>query len=256
MPRLARLARELKLLRRAFRNWASVAIAGLLWRQLPLPRRELTVLTRGGSRIAVPLGPRAGALYPVLEVFAFAEYAHDWVLEDEACIVDVGAHVGSFTLWLAERYPRMRAVCFEPDPDAFAYLERNTGGIAATLHRRAVGASGGTGTLHRPIAGGGVSSLQATAVGDEVGVEVVSFEQTLAGLGDVSLLKLDCEGCEYELVLGTPPAPWRRVQRVVLEYHTVSGHDPSQLVERLGSLGLRLVSSKPHNGVGTYWFSR
>src|SRR5207247_421012 len=140
MNRLARLARELTLLRRAFRNWPSVAIAGLLWRHLPLPRRDLTLVTRAGPRIAVPLGARAG---------------------------------------------------------------------------------------------GGISSLRATAGGDEVAVEVGSLEEVLAPLPDVSLLKLDCEGCEYELLLETPAASWQRVRRVVLEYHPVRGREPSALVDRL-----------------------
>ena len=253
---MRRLARDLTLVRRAFRNWRSVASAGLLWRHLPLPRRELTVVTRGGTRIAVPLGRAAGALYPVLEVFAFSEYAFDWRLEDDPCIVDVGAHVGAFTLWLAERYPSLRAVCFEPDPEAYRYLERNTQRIAATLQRRAVGASSGTAMLRRPIAGGGISTLRTAAHGDDVAVEVVSLEQVLAPLADVSLLKLDCEGSEYELVLDTPDGCWGRVRRVVLEYHPLPEREPSSLVDRLGSVGLRLVRAEPKNGVGTYWFSR
>jgi FkbM family methyltransferase len=255
MNRLARLARELKLRRQAFQNWPSVAIAGLLWRHLPLPRRDLTLVTRAGTRIAVPLGARAGALYPVLEVFAFAEYAHDWRLEGDPCVVDVGAHVGSFTLWLAEQYPGVRAVCFEPDPDAFRYLTRNARGLGAALHQRAVGASSGTKTLHRPIAGGGVSTLRVTAGGDEVAVEVVSLEEVLAALPDVSLLKVDCEGCEYELLLDAPAASWQCVRRVVLEYHAVRGREPSALVDLLETLGPRLVRARPKNGVGTYWFS-
>jgi FkbM family methyltransferase len=213
-------------------------------------------VTRCGTRIAVPLGGEAGALYPVLEIFAFSEYAYDWEFEDEPCVVDIGAHVGAFTLWLAERYPRLRAVCFEPDPDAYRYLARNTQGIAATLHRQAVGASSRTSVLRRPIPGGGVSTLQATGGGDEVAVEVVSLEDVLATLPDVSLMKLDCEGCEYELLLETPAASWGRVRRVVLEYHPVPGREPHSLVERLESLGLRLLQAEPKDGVGTYWFAR
>jgi Methyltransferase FkbM domain len=110
--------------------------------------------------------------------------------------------------------------------------------------------------LRRPIAGGGVSTLQGSGDGDEVAVEVVSLEDVLAPLPDVSLMKLDCEGCEYELVLETPAACWARVQRLVLEYHPVSGREPRSLVERLGSLGLRLVHAGPKNGVGMYWFAR
>jgi FkbM family methyltransferase len=251
-----RLARDLRLVRGAFRNWRTVAIAGLLWRHLPLPRRDLTVVTRGGTRIAAPLGPEAGALYPVLEAFAFSEYAHDWRLEDDPCVVDIGAHVGAFTLWLSEHYPGLRAVCFEPDPDAYRYLSRNLQWIGATLHERAVGASSGTAMLRRPIAGGGISTLRPTARGDEVAVEVVSLQDALAALPYVSLLKLDCEGCEYELVLDTPAACWGRVRRLVLEYHRVPGREPSALVDRLGRLGLRLVRANPKNGVGTFWFSR
>lgn len=256
MTRLRRLARELKLLRKAFRNWLLVAVAGLLWRHLRLPRRDLTVVTRGGTRIAVPLGSEAGALYPVLETFAFSAYAYDWGLEDEPRVVDIGAHVGAFTLWLAERYPRLRAECFEPDPDAYRYLARNTQRIAATLHRQAVGADSRTSLLRRPIAGGGVSTLQPIGGGDEVAVEVVSLEDVLTPLPGVSLMKLDCEGSEYELVLDTPAAPWGRVQRVVLEYHAISGREPRSLVERLDSLGLCLVHAEPKDGVGTYWFAR
>ena len=206
--------------------------------------------------IVVPLGKRAGALYPALEIFAFSEYACEWKLGDDPCVVDIGAHVGAFTLWLAEQYPRLRAVCFEPDPDAYRYLERNAQQVKATLHRRAVGASNGAAMLRRPIAGGGVSTFYAPADGSEVSVEVVSLEEALAPLPDVSLLKLDCEGCEYELVLDTPAASWDRVRRVVLEYHTISGREPSALVDRLENLGLRLVRAEPKKGVGIYWFAR
>ena len=232
-----------------------IAGAGLLWRHLPLPRRDLTLVTRRGTRIVVPLGARAGALYPPLEIFAFSEYAYDWQLEDEPLVVDIGAHVGSFTLWLAEQYPGLRVMCFEPDPDAFRYLRRNAGNVA-TLYERAVGAHTGTANLHRPIPAGAISNLGAVPAGDSVAVDVVSLEDVRAPLADVALLKVDCEGCEYDLVLETPPTAWARVRRIVLEYHPVSGHEPSALVRRLGTLGLRLVRAEPKNGVGTYWFAR
>lgn len=253
MQRLLRLAHELRLLKQAFRNWPSVAIAGLLWRHLPLPQRDLTIVSRRGTRLVVPLGERAGALHPVLQVFAFSAYAHDWRLEGEPCVVDIGAHVGAFTLWLAESYPSLRAVCFEPDPDAFRYLVRNTRGLAARPLRRAVGSSTRTGRLERPIPGGGVSALTGAAPANAVTVEVESFEEVMAGLGDVALLKLDCEGCEYEVVLDSPDHSWERVRRVVLEYHACRQHEPQELVDRLGSLGLSLVGA---DGVDSYWFAR
>src|SRR5689334_22614374 len=214
MARPQRLLRELILIRRAFHNWPTVAIAGLLWRHLPLPRRDLTIVTRGGTRFVVPLGPKAGALYPALEVFAFSEYAYDWELGGEPQIVDVGAHIGAFALWAAEQYPKLRIVCFEPDPDAFRYLMQNVHGISARLGESAVGASRRTAPLARPLPGGAISTLQTAAANDAVDVEVVSFAEVIDELSDVALLKLDCEGSEYELILETSPSPWARVRRI------------------------------------------
>jgi FkbM family methyltransferase len=256
LARLQRLLRELTLIRQAFHNWPTVAMAGLLWRHLPLPRRDLTIVTRAGTRFVVPLGPKAGALYPALEIFAFSEYAHDWELEDEPQVVDVGAHVGAFALWAAEQYPRLRIACFEPDPDAFRYLVQNVHGISAGVRECAVGASPRTASLARPLPGGAVSTLQTAAANDTVDVEVASFEEAIGERTDVALLKLDCEGSEYELVLETSPSAWAPVRRIVMEYHTVPGHEPSELVERLEGRGFRLVRERSGAEVGTYWFSR
>jgi hypothetical protein len=113
-------------------------------------------------------------------------------------------------------------------------------------------------TLSRPIPGGGVSSVDATPADGGITVDVVSFDELMDELTDVSLVKLDCEGSEYEIVLHSSPRAWERVRRVVIEYHAVPGRDPLDVVERLESLGLRLVRAQARaaDGGGTQWFSR
>jgi|SRR5687768_15137372 len=37
--------------------------------------------------------------------------------------------------------------------------------------------------------------------------------------GDVDLLKLDCEGAEYDIVAATKPDAWSRIRAVCIEYH-------------------------------------
>jgi hypothetical protein len=113
-------------------------------------------------------------------------------------------------------------------------------------------------TLSRPIPGGGVSSVDATPADGGITVDVVSFDELMDEFTDVSLVKLDCEGSEYEIVLHSSPRAWERVRRVVIEYHAVPGRDPLDVVERLESLGLRLVRAQARaaDGGGTQWFSR
>jgi len=259
--RSRRLVRELQLIRTAFRNWPVVAIAGLLWRHLPLPRHDLVLVTRDRTRFVVPLGRKAGALYPALEVFAFSTYAHDWRLEQSPFIIDIGAHVGAFTLWLAEKYASLRVTCFEPDPDAFRYLERNLRGLDVVMRREAVAGRSGTSALTRPIPGGAVSALRDSngqPGSNVVDVRVVAFDEVMAGIHDpVALVKLDCEGSEYDIVLQSAANSWRQVHRVVIEYHPMPAEDPRELVERLSSIGFALTREHSVGGdVGTYWLSR
>ncbi len=258
---VTRLARELNLVRQAFRNWPVVAIAGALWRYLPLPRKEIVLESRNGARFIAPLDRKAGAIYPALDIFAFSAYECDWELEEAPFVIDVGAHIGAFALWLSERYPRIRGVCYEPDPQAFAYLERNVRTLDVVPRPQAVAHRSGTVSLFRPSPGGGASSLRAEGFGSDlnaVEVPAVSFDEVLDEIDEpVALVKLDCEGSEYDIVLGSDPRSWRSVRRVVIEYHDVEPFEPLTLVETLNALGFSLVSERRRFvGEGTYWFSR
>jgi hypothetical protein len=74
-------------------------------------------------------------------------------------------------------------------------------------------------------------------VGPE-GIEVPAV--TLAeAIGDgCHLLKLDCEGSEFELLARTSPDAWREVRRVACEAHPWAG-DIQALADRLEEIGFR-----------------
>jgi FkbM family methyltransferase len=252
---------ELSLVRRAFRNWPVVALASVLWKYLPLPAHEIRLDSRSGARFVAPLGRDAGAVYPALDIFAFSAYDCDWTLEEAPYVIDIGANIGAFTLWLAERYPDVRGSCYEPDPDAFTYLRRNVEGVDVVARSEAVADRSGTARLLRPSPSGGKSSLRtANGRGDEnaVDVRVVSFDEVMAQVDEpVALVKMDCEGSEYDIVLESRPESWRFVRRVVIEYHPVEELGPTALVERLTAHGFVLVCERERvPGEGTYWFAR
>jgi FkbM family methyltransferase len=257
---VTRLVRELNLVRKAFRNWPVVAFAGALWRYLPLPPRDIVIASRNGARLISPLDRKAGALYPALDIFAFSAYDCDWRLEEAPFVIDVGAHIGAFALWLAERYPGLRGACYEPDPAAFSYLERNVRGLDVVPRRQAVTSRTGTAPLFRPSPGGGTSSLRAGSSShpDAVPVPIVSFDELMDEIEEpVALVKLDCEGSEYDIVVESDPSSWRSVRRVVVEYHPVVEFEPRTLVDRLSALGFLLVQERRRFvEQGTYWFSR
>ena len=55
----------------------------------------------------------------------------------------------------------------------------------------------------------------------------------------VDLLKIDCEGGEYEIFDTADDELWSRLQTIVMETHRIEGRNPAELKSRLQSQGYR-----------------
>ena len=61
------------------------------------------------------------------EIFEDEVYwRHGMYLKETACVFDVGANIGLFTLFALQRCPTARVVAFEPSLDAYECLKKNT----------------------------------------------------------------------------------------------------------------------------------
>jgi len=142
-----------------------------------------------------------------------------------AVAVDIGAHVGIVSIYLAQRYPGLRVLAYEPQVDNYARLVRNimVNGVGEQIIAcpEAVTGDGRAIQLHGDgtTNSGGWSML---AAGQQVGAPVPSV--TLPAifarhqLDRVAVLKIDCEGAEYEILTGAP-ALLDRVDLLVGEFH-------------------------------------
>jgi FkbM family methyltransferase len=162
----------------------------------------------------------------------------------DGLVLDVGAHLGYFTLLAARRGARV--IAFEPNPATLPYLRDNVraNGVEArvTIIPKALAGEPGRRTFF-PSAGGDMSSLhrQGASTG-EVEVEVTTAD---AVVGDraVDVIKMDVEGAELEALAGMGAtianAPGLRLfaewNPVALE---AAGAQPAALPRRLRDLGL------------------
>lgn len=263
IQRHTRLLTQLAAMRVGIRNWLTVGAAGYLYKFFPLPSLDINVVTKKGSILSLPLSRNAGALYPVIDGFAFGSYEYTWRLEDEPIVVDIGAHVGSFLIWLAESYPRLRGIAYEPDATAREYLVANlrTNGLKSVeVRSEAVASVAGERLLFVASPGGGASSLFSRdgAPRTSVLTAVVAFDDVVASAhGQISLLKLDCEGAEYDIVLDSNASSWLGIRRIMLEYHPMTGATPNDLLRRLGELGFRCVKGADRiPPAGSFWLER
>src|SRR5205085_5932745 len=61
------------------------------------------------------------------EIFERESYLqHGIIIDKDACIFDVGANIGLFTLFVAQRAPNANVYAFEPIPAVFENLRINT----------------------------------------------------------------------------------------------------------------------------------
>lgn len=157
-------------------------------------------------------------------------------------VVDVGANIGVFSLW-AERLGA-DVTAYEPEPRTFASLVTNVAGRRISPRQAAlVGKAVPTVRLYlsevdstrNTVAGKEIESGER--LGDFVDVPTVTLEDVVGSGCD--LLKLDCEGAEFESVLHADDDTLRRAQRIILEFHRIAG-SPEVIVDRLEAAGLKV----------------
>jgi hypothetical protein len=94
-----------------------------------------------------------------------------------------------------------------------------------------------------------------------VTIECTTLDRIIAeqGLETIDLLKMDCEGAEYEIFYQASDETLARIQEMRIEYHVLEGPDetPDRLAAFLADKGFRVThrhAFTPTNGI--MWLSR
>jgi FkbM family methyltransferase len=257
-------ARRLIQTPRTFSNWTAIMREMWLGRAGRGPA-ELTFLTRSGMRITTPNVP--GARVPVYEIFAEDCYRLEWLLgpllDRPIQVVDIGGHVGTFACRLTQLHPKASVMSFEPSATTAAYLRRNAeqngAGDRVMVFERALAATSGRAAFIDNGGGSGLNGLAAAghASGPATEVDTIAFDDAVRmAPAPVDVVKIDCEGGEYELVLGSSPSSWETVQRLVIEFHPVDGHGWPELRDYFAGVGLVEQDKVTWEGYGCVWLSR
>ena len=159
-------------------------------------------------------------------------------------VVDVGAHIGVFSLMAARRVgPKGHVVCFEPSPRAAEVLRRNleANGLSWVRHH-AVALAETEGSADLFVADDAGNNPAADTLSDtpgrgKVSVRLRRLDDVLAeeGIFSVDHLKIDVEGAELRVLDGAPRT-LARTRRIAMEVHPPRV-DPAEVRRRLEALG-------------------
>jgi len=148
-------------------------------------------------------------------------------------VLDIGANIGLLAIAARQHFPTATIHCYEPNLLLEGHLSAHCSAIGdADYHMQAIGAQAGRMNLRI-----GDCSLYSIGEQHPAGpIAQLSFGEAVGRLGFVDVLKLDCEGAEWDIF--SDSIPWSRVRSLVMEYHLWA--KPSSNEQTLGGELCRL----------------
>lgn len=162
-------------------------------------------------------------------------------------VIDIGANIGDSAIYFA-LHGAARIICIEPFPKNHDLADQNIklngfNNVSLIL----AGCSGRRGEVSIDVNSyfqtGNVFFLKDFKRGIKVpllSLEDILNENNLHSNGSV-ILKMDCEGCEYESILSADEDTLQKFSHILIEYH----HGYKDLKEKLQKSGFKVSVTRP-----------
>jgi FkbM family methyltransferase len=224
---------------------------------------EKTVRTHGFRlrvRLAKPgyeFGMSTDELF-IHNILESREYLQHVSVTPASTVVDVGGNIGIFALQMSRLAKRVISV--EPDAGNLALLRQNVARNATNVTIIAAALAKQSGMIPLYDGGqGGYHTTRAEQGGFNWRAHDTVRAMTLTEIFEAhqvercDLLKMDCEGAEFETLPDLPSDMWSRIDQLAMEYHR---GDVQPILDCLAREGLTISSHTTFNGGGHVFASR
>ncbi|MFP6584098.1 MAG: FkbM family methyltransferase, partial [Candidatus Hydrogenedentota bacterium] len=183
-------------------------------------------------------------------------------LPKDSNVIDVGANVGIFSLRLLALKPDATVVAYEPLPSNFEMLQRNAEinpqivDNFRVFQRAVTGGSESEQTIYfnpeksfTPTASL-IESFDTSNRGSiQVKTDSLDSIVTEHSMERIHLLKLDCEGSEFDILDGASPELIARIAAIVMEVHESGENTIERMKDSLETMGFSVTDRVIDDGV-------
>ncbi len=177
------------------------------------------------------------------------------MFEPDDIVIDIGGHIGTFAIECVQRGADV--ISFEPNPENHELLVKNVKlnkmEDRITVYDEAISTVEGKATLCLDDVNPGSHSLVKGCVDHpgkgKIEVETVTLD-SVTGDFDIRLIKLDCEGLEYDIVKNSDLS---NVEQIIGELHDVDKNQ--DFIEYLIKTGY-FIKWVFGNKLGKFWGKR
>lgn len=175
------------------------------------------------SGLKIKLRTRSTDLMALTNVWLVEEYSgSNFRINANDIIIDIGAHIGLFTLYASQYCKNGTIFCFEPVDENYDILVDNiTQNNLKNVKpfKSAVSKSESTITIYRNKDEAGHSMFSFTS--HALKVDSISLKKIIDenSVNQCNLIKIDCEGAEYEIIESLPLEYFKKISKLIIEYH-------------------------------------
>lgn len=185
-------------------------------------------------------------------------------------IIDIGAHKGYFSIYAGMSNKGISIYSYEPNPVNFNILKENIelnhealseNSSSINIFNCAIFKYKNKKRLYICENNTGMHSLYREYAGDKfIDVNCKTLEDIITenNLAKVDFLKLDCEGCEYEILINASIEALRKIRKIVLEYHSIKSlkYTFKELIDFLDISGFKVKFNKITSEEGILYAKR
>ena len=172
-------------------------------------------------------------------------------------IIDVGANIGATAIYFLSHFPNAEIFCYEPSLRNYMYLQKNTKHFS-NIKNFQYGLNNESIQIElfhgkdQPAQDSIIMSKETAENSEVVNLVKASEEIAKKGIKEISILKIDTEGCEVPILSEFQLLENANIDMIYIEYHS---EDDRLTIDRLLSSDFLLFHSSAnavHRGTNGY----
>ena len=197
----------------------------------------ITIFKENLPEVKIDLGDDNGDIYAV-----FFQKVYDFLPVYDKIVIDIGANIGDSSIYFALKGAK-KVIAIEPLPKNFQLAKKNIqlNNLNNKIDLLLSGCSNKQGFL--------VIDEEKVGAGSDLKKSISGTEIPLITLADIvskydissAVLKLDCEGCEYDIIMTTDKSILTKFTHIQVEYH----YGYKNLKNKLENCGFEVTVTDP-----------
>lgn len=236
---------------RILRNWHAFPLVyfGLI------KKEHVNFFTKSGMKMKIRTN--STDLDTFCLIWLLKDYGRfNFVIKPDDVIIDIGAHIGTFSLYASQFCTQGKIFCYEPSNENFELLKENIKqNKIKNIFPENLAVSKSNDKVTFYINPDKTANSMYDKTSESISVQSTTLQQIfdLNKLENCNYLKLDCEGAEYDIIESLPEEYFKKIEKMYIEYH-FSDSKPlllENMIKKLESASFKIINQPMEQGMGS-----